>query len=262
MWGSSTRNTCIERLWVERAFFTRLGRLHHLDRKNPGHLWLLHKLFLNSINDDCREFQEEGNLHPISGRTTNDQSPADIRFLGQTTEGVYATDPLHGIHPDAINRYYGVEGPRRRRARGVTGAGNASNDEGDPTDSDSESDPDLDPEEELENQIEADQAHNIRHAPVKVARHKSPFKEAEHEAAFIELLGEVVSEPDVLPEGYGVAEEEWEDEDYPETEIIKTGTNGKQLRIELPRVTWLSRAIQWAQALDLLTRVLEELENG
>jgi hypothetical protein len=81
----STRNIRIERLWVEvgtqfarrwRAFFTRVGRLHHLDRKNLSHLWLLHCLFLPALNNDCKEFQNEWNLHPISGRLTNDQSPA------------------------------------------------------------------------------------------------------------------------------------------------------------------------------------------
>jgi hypothetical protein len=81
----STHNTRIERLWVEvgtqfvrfwRGFFTRLGLLHRLDRKNPSHLWLLHKLFLEDINNDCRDFQDQWNLHPISGNQTNDQSPA------------------------------------------------------------------------------------------------------------------------------------------------------------------------------------------
>ncbi|KAJ7468189.1 hypothetical protein FB451DRAFT_1369188 [Mycena latifolia] len=246
MWGSSTRNTCIERLWVEvgsqfarrwRAFFTRLGRLHRLDRKNPIHLWLLHQLFLQAINDDCLEFQEEWNLHPISGRTTNDQSPADMRFLGQTTEGIY-TDPLDSIHPDAINRYYGVAGARQHRHRGETGAGHTSDNEGDPDDSDEESE--LDPQEELENQIQADQAQNIRHAP---------------------LLAEVLSQPDV-PEDYGILPEEWEGDSYDEVETIRTGTNSKELVVALPRDDWFPRVVQWAQALDLLTRVVDEIENG
>ncbi|KAJ7215588.1 hypothetical protein GGX14DRAFT_359551 [Mycena pura] len=157
MWGSSTRNTRIERLWVEvgtqfarrwRAFFTRLGRLHGLDRKAPAQLWLLHQLFLPALNEDCNEFQEEWNLHPISGRMSNNQSPAvrapawyyfilanvylqDMRFLGQTTEGIYHHDPLDGIHPDSINRYYGVAGARRHRNRHQTGAGIASDEEDD-----------------------------------------------------------------------------------------------------------------------------------
>ncbi|KAJ7714865.1 hypothetical protein B0H16DRAFT_1340362 [Mycena metata] len=280
----STRNTRIERLWVEvgtqfarrwRGFFTRLGRLHSLDRKNPGHLWLLHHLFLATINEDCRDFQEEWNLHPISGRTTNDQSPAvslvystctaelifnsqDLRLLGQTTAGVYAVDPLEGVDLVAINRYYGVEGPPRRRGRHETGAGQGSDDE----DSDAETDVEPDPEEELENQIEAVQAQNIRHAPVKVARHHSPFEEAADEATFLELLAIVISQPDVVPEDYGVQPEEWSGDGYPETETIRTGTNGKELLVVLPRTEWFPRAIQWAQGLDLLNRVLYELENN
>jgi hypothetical protein len=80
----STHNTRIERLWVEvgtqfvrawRAFFTWLGNLHRLDRKNPHHLWLLHELFLDGINADCKTFQEQWNAHPISGRETGNKSP-------------------------------------------------------------------------------------------------------------------------------------------------------------------------------------------
>ncbi|KAJ3809479.1 hypothetical protein F5876DRAFT_43775 [Lentinula aff. lateritia] len=76
LWGSSTHNTRIERLWVEvgsqfgrawRAFFFRLEGLHGLDRKNCHHLWLLHTLFLDEINKDCEDFQENWNAHPISG---------------------------------------------------------------------------------------------------------------------------------------------------------------------------------------------------
>jgi hypothetical protein len=113
-------------------------------------------------------------------------------FLGQTTEGLYTQDPLDGIHPDAINRYYGVTGPRRRRRRHDTGAGHASDEDdsdGDWTDDDSE--PDL--REQLENQIEEDQAQNIRHEPIKVARHSSPFDSAEDEGAFIDMLHLLIS---------------------------------------------------------------------
>lgn len=76
MWGPSVFNTRIERLWVEvgrrfvrqwRAFFTRLERSHLLKRNNPHHWWLLHRLFLDQINDDCQSFCEEWNNHPISG---------------------------------------------------------------------------------------------------------------------------------------------------------------------------------------------------
>ncbi|KAJ7705169.1 hypothetical protein B0H16DRAFT_1827476, partial [Mycena metata] len=272
----STRNTRIERLWVEvgtqfarrwRAFFTRLGRIHNLDRKNPGHLWLLHRLFLPTLNEDCREFQEEWNLHPISGQMTSDQSPAvscdslymekadftaqDIRFLGQTTEGVYRDDPLDGIHPDAINRYYGVAGPRLRRARHHTGAGVSEED-----DDEDETDYEPTPEELRENQIEADLAQNIRHQPIKVARHRSPFQDLDSENTFLEILDDLLSHPDILPEDYGILEDEWDEDNYPEVESIRPGTSGKELLVILPRADWFPRAAQWAQALDLLTRYL------
>jgi hypothetical protein len=79
----STRNTRIERLWVEvgkhfarrwRAFFTRLEKHHDLDSRNPAHLWLLQLLFLKDINSDCDEFIQDWNAHPISGEG-HDKSP-------------------------------------------------------------------------------------------------------------------------------------------------------------------------------------------
>lgn len=103
----STRNTRIERLWVEvgtqfarrwRAFFTRLENLHRLDRSNPAHLWLLHFLFLEPLNKDCEEFQIEWNLHPMAGSGPKGRSPQvsavrsyDFRvlkiFIGLTVGG-------------------------------------------------------------------------------------------------------------------------------------------------------------------------------
>ena len=80
----STRNTRIERLWVEvgtqfarcwQGFFTRLEKMHMLDPQNPHHVWLLHLLFLDDINNDCNDFKEEWNCHPISGPDTSNKSP-------------------------------------------------------------------------------------------------------------------------------------------------------------------------------------------
>ena len=76
----STRNTRIERIWVEigrqfarqwRAFFYRLEQRHHLQVRNPQHLWLLQYLFMSKINEDCLKFQNEWNAHPISGMGHN-----------------------------------------------------------------------------------------------------------------------------------------------------------------------------------------------
>ncbi len=88
MYISSTRNTRIERMWVEigtqfayrwRAFFTRLERRHQLDPNNPAHLWLLHQIFLHTLNSDCADFCIQWNHHPISGKG-KDRSPL-VRLL-------------------------------------------------------------------------------------------------------------------------------------------------------------------------------------
>ena len=70
-------------MWVEvgtqfafrwRAFFTRLERRHELDPDKPEHLWLLHYLFLDMINEDCDSFRDHWNHHPLSGKG-GDRSP-------------------------------------------------------------------------------------------------------------------------------------------------------------------------------------------
>jgi hypothetical protein len=100
MWGSSVFNTRIEHLWVEvgrrfarawRAFFRRLERLHLLDRSNTFHLWLLHHLFLDTINSDCIQFQNDWNSHPISGEGHNrspNVSSFFIKYIGMTNPDI------------------------------------------------------------------------------------------------------------------------------------------------------------------------------
>lgn len=80
----STTNSRAERIWGEtgshfcrpwRAFFLRLERLHKLLRGDGRHLWLIHKLFLPMINNDCDGFRVEWNHHPITGPKTHNMSP-------------------------------------------------------------------------------------------------------------------------------------------------------------------------------------------
>ncbi|KAK6992373.1 hypothetical protein R3P38DRAFT_2386233, partial [Favolaschia claudopus] len=133
IWSSSTHNTRIERLWVEvgsqfarrwRAFFYRLEALHGLDCRNPHlccsfwkkihfifhthHLWLIHFLFLDLINEDCENFRQEWNCHPISGEG-HDMSPQAMCFEGQLRNGIYIdeSDDCDGVHPNVIQRFYG-----------------------------------------------------------------------------------------------------------------------------------------------------------
>lgn len=182
-----------------------------------------------------------------------------MRLLGETTEGVYAEDPMDAIHPDIIDRYYGVVGPERLRNPMQTGAG-VIDEEDHALDIDA-SVLTEENEEHLENMITEDQEHNIRHAPVRVARHQNPFETEGEEVDFFAILAMVAS-GDIVPEGYGVLQEEWDDDHYPELEVINTGARGLELEVTLPRQIWLPRAICWAQALDLMERSIVERDGN
>ena len=101
---SSTRNCRIERLWVKvgsqfarrwRAFFTCLERMHMLNAQNPTHLWLLHLLFLDDIDQECQLFRDEWNWHPISSPGTNNKSPK----VGRCQPTAYLTQLHTGFTP-------------------------------------------------------------------------------------------------------------------------------------------------------------------
>ncbi|KAJ7042188.1 hypothetical protein C8F04DRAFT_946252, partial [Mycena alexandri] len=244
----STHNTRIERLWVEvgtqfvrrwRGFFSRLERLHHLDINRPEHLWLLHAMFLDSINADCTEFQTNWNNHPMAGHQTYDKSPNDLRFLGQARLGRYRDD-CEGVHPDTIAQYYGVHG--KRRAAGPAGAGHPPDEEADQVPA------------ALDDQIALDQNPQIRHDAIDVPDHRNPFSEdTVSENTFFELLAAVMAE-EIIPAGYGVLPAEWGEDNYPDVETLRAGKRGTtKIRVSLANPIWRQRAELWVQALKVLS---------
>ncbi|KAL0946060.1 hypothetical protein HGRIS_012333 [Hohenbuehelia grisea] len=238
MWGTSTHNTRIERLWVEvgrqfvrawRAFFTRLGRLHLLDTKKLHHLWLLHTLFLHKINHDCRKFQRDWNAHPISGPKTRNRSP-------NTAHGMYGDDDFGAVHPDTLKLYHG-------KSTASDGDENDWEDVGDvPAD--------------LEDLIGEHQQAQVRHDPIAVPENTCPFPG--HMPLFAAALAEVQAIGD-LPEGYGIRSSEWIDDAYPSYELLRSGRKRKELRISLPDSVWRPCAAEWCRALDLMNRLMYEL---
>ncbi|KAI9568349.1 hypothetical protein HD554DRAFT_2022330 [Boletus coccyginus] len=255
----STHNTRIERVWVEvgtqfarrwRAFFTRLEGLHMLNPCDPNHLWLLHVLFLDAINDDCQRFRDEWNHHPISGPDMNNKSPCDLRFLGQMCHGIYRDD-CEGIHPDLIHEFYGVEGAPLQRS---SGAGNPTDEES--GDDESDGDDNQMPEDRIADFINRQQQEHVHHEAVHVPTLKSPFTDGD-EARFFTMLREVVSQK-ILPSGFGLMPAEWDTDHYPVFGSIHVGRRGsKQLNISLADPIWYNRACLWCQGLISLQCFLE-----
>ncbi|KAG5222584.1 Integrase catalytic domain-containing protein [Salix suchowensis] len=236
MWGTSTHNTRIERLWGEvggqfarawRGFFHRLQQRHQLDRNNPHHLWILHRLFLTMINNDCEEFRVNWNSHPISGEG-HEQSPDDLRFMGNLQHGVYQrnTNTLSGSIPNLSLR-------------------------SDETDEWEDIVPNM---EDLVADPEAWHAAfdetDVRDEPVKVPSSGCPFAAEEHEV--FERLLQSLQDQAIVPAGYGILPSEWMEDGYPQVEVIKSGKRGhKELQVVLPDEVWRPRAEYWVQALHL-----------
>ncbi|RDX48908.1 hypothetical protein OH76DRAFT_1351581 [Lentinus brumalis] len=264
---SSTRNVRIERMWLEvgtqfaiywRAFFTRLERRHRLDPENSRHLWLLHLLFLDEINKSCASFQKEWNRHPISGAAHN-QTPADMRFLSDLTQGVLPGNDLNNVDPDLLTAHYGTEGPPRLRRSGQTGAGHYDEDPTEETVPSSSSESDQSAASESDSQLAQDQARHVRHPPIPVPDGNCPFSDEELEI-FLESLLEVRSQG-FIPAGYGVGDNEWEDEDYGDIETLRRGRGGREDPVTLPFSIWWPRAVEWVQGLELMSQMLIDTEN-
>ncbi|KAJ7710720.1 hypothetical protein B0H17DRAFT_856711, partial [Mycena rosella] len=96
---------------------------------------------------------------------------------------------------------------------------------------------------------------HFHHEPVAVPMHKNPFSNNNLQL-FNATLAEV-TRLQVVPGGYGIRQEEWEDGIYPASEIIKSGRKGsKELRVTLPDSIWRSRAQQWVRALAVLDHLM------
>lgn len=151
--------------------------------------------------------------------------------------GIY-TDDCEGLDLTTIEESYGTAGPVVVHPPGHTGAGHLNDEDNgttsvDSSDSESDgSDDDLD----LEG---FDTDRQFLPKPVKTPRHICPFTNEEM-AIFDETL-QLAVEAEILPIGYGICPEEWEDNHYPSVEIIQTGRKGaKELSVQLPDFVWQS----------------------
>ncbi|TCD62111.1 hypothetical protein EIP91_007465 [Steccherinum ochraceum] len=101
IWGRSVHNTRIERLWYDvtqkfgrkwKEFFRDLEANHGFNPTIPSHIWLLHHLFLRSIQQDADEFVLAWNSHKLQIRGERTQSPREMFFFSMLQDGA------RGIH--------------------------------------------------------------------------------------------------------------------------------------------------------------------
>ena len=196
-----------------------------------------------------------------------------MRFLSNLQQGYLPGTDYNDIDPLILSRHYGTEGQPRLRPHGQTGAGHydlhelsvpsqstdtSSADQSDPETSDEETSSDS--EDTIASGtaqcVAQDQQHHVRHPPIPVPESSSPFTE-ENVELFLQALHEV-RQLEIVPQGLGVSPAEWPDGLYGNLETINFGRGGRQEDIELPFAVWWRRAVEWAQALELMTAILIE----
>lgn len=112
----STHNTRIERLWFDfkhgigrkwREFFNDLESNEGLLVGLPSHIWLLHWLYLDDINDEVQEWAESWNHHRLSLKGEVDRSPFDLFLFSLVQDGVRGVE---GVRDESIDPgVYGVD---------------------------------------------------------------------------------------------------------------------------------------------------------
>lgn len=96
IWGRSVHNTRIERLWYDvthgygmkwKNFFYDLETHEGLNPQVPEHIWLLHHLFLEAINEDAQEWMHAWNSHKLRIKDEHARSPRDIFLFSLAQDG-------------------------------------------------------------------------------------------------------------------------------------------------------------------------------
>lgn len=109
----------------------------------------------------------------------------------------------------------------------------------------------------LETAITNNTSHNFNPEAVDVPEIASPFLTPADEQEFYAALA-VLQNEQVIPAGYGLLPDEWDDHSYPTLEVLGSGRRGRrEITVSLPEIIWRPRAELWGCAVDLLIRLLE-----
>lgn len=105
--------------------------------------------------------------------------------------------------------------------------------------------------------IADDQASQFANDGAAVPMEISPFSTSNWEEVF-KLALQQVQEIGHVPYGFGIQEEEWDVDGYPEIEVIPSGCCGqKEIIVQFPDFIWHPWSIKWFQALGVLVHILE-----
>lgn len=92
----SIHNTRIERLWYDvtngfgqkwKNFFLDLETHHGMNPSIPGHIWLLHHLFLPAISTDAQQWAASWNAHKMNLKGAAKQSPDEMYMFSLIEDG-------------------------------------------------------------------------------------------------------------------------------------------------------------------------------
>jgi hypothetical protein len=156
--------------------------------------------------------------------------------------GVYNEDDCEGIHPNAIQEYYGTTQEHIHRRTNQTGAGHPPEEyENDYT------------ETNLIDEVIQDQDSDIRHDSIPTANHEAPSISSEYLTLFSDCLAILRNDDqgDLLRSVAGQVFM-WDP-----VEVMRVGQRRqKELVISLEDATWERRALLWLAGL----RVLDSLQ--
>ena len=171
-----------------------------------------------------------------------------MRLLAQTQHGLFTND-TEISHEEAMNQVHGNGGINVHEEQ--------SDDDSDTSETAEDSDG-LHAEEQEASSSRDDQLDDV-HDAVVVPDVTDPFLDEELMHTFTAAL-EIVREQEMLPEGYGLLPEEWDNDEYPAYWVIKSGRRGKDLTVSLPDAQWRARSELWGQALDIVNRLTYMLD--
>ena len=81
---------------------------HGLDINNPNHIWLLHLIFLPTINASLQFFSESWNEHQIQIRGAPNRSPSDMFYFDMLVRGVRGESLADMMDHDELE-VYGID---------------------------------------------------------------------------------------------------------------------------------------------------------